>query len=605
MRGLDKDGVDKILLQLEENEYLHPQYKFYRVKNTPRLLGRGGFSSVYEMYDEKNPKLHYAAKVIGFAEKSLGSDWIIQTTQLQYFLAQQSENIVRILDLWEMKIKIDEDGNLQEAWYADSDKQDEEGIFIQIILMEKLDNILSKDKYGNTALLRNNLRNEDEVVHLARQIGQAVLAAHKNNILHRDIKLENIFWDENLQQYKLGDFGIAKFAEEGNAETVAFTDGYGAPEIERRLTDYYNATADIYSFGITLYLLLNDLKFPGSAGYHVNLVQYSPDFVFPAPINASEDMARMLRKMCSYRIEDRYQSIEEVLMELEKRDGCNTESGFAEEDEDFETVTYKEDNLAAGTNREPKENEKELTRQERKQRARDYEARYAEFSVWRVIVSAVLFALLFESLSPGAAYVWDWQFWVLPVAVFAESVLLRAREFHVEFGVLTIGTILYSIAALGINIPQVVFILIVLEGTPSITAGCAIGCGLWIAQTVSGEFSWLGIFHKWDLGWIIIILLVAVIHGNAFIRAFYDKITEQRFSMWVWVLDKIGYVLIIAGMILLLLGHFNIISVPEIIKKLHFVRVGIGIFLVERFYIGYYERILDSGEEAANEYLDE
>ena len=55
----------------------------------------------------------------------------------------------------------------------------------------------------------------------------------------------------------------------------------------------------------------------------------------------------------------------------------------------------------------------------------------------------------------------------------------------------------------------------------------------------------------------------------------------------------------------MLLGHFNIIAVPEIIKKLHFVRVGIGIFLVERFYIGYYERILDNGEEAANEYLDE
>ena len=244
MLGLDRGGIDRLLLQLEENGYLHSQYKFCRVNNEPVLLGIGGFSSVYEMYDEKSPSLHFAAKVIGFEDKPIGAELVLQTTQLQHFLSEQSENILRIHDLWSMRIKISEDGKLQKVWNPDSDGWDGEGILIQIILMEKLEHILLKDKYANTVLLKKNLHNEDEVIEFARQIGQAICTAHKNNILHRDIKLENIFWDENLHQYKLGDFGIAKFLEEGNADTIVFTDGYGAPEIERRLTDCYNAAAE-------------------------------------------------------------------------------------------------------------------------------------------------------------------------------------------------------------------------------------------------------------------------------------------------------------------------------------------------------------------------
>ena len=161
--------------------------------------------------------------------------------------------------------------------------------------MEKLNNIISKDKFGNVKLLKNDLETEDEVVNFAKQVGSALLITHNNNFLHRDVKLENIFWDEELQQYKLGDFGEAKYVENGNAETVIFTDGYGAPEIDKRLQGSYIATADIYSFGVTLYLLLNDLRFPGSNSYRTNSIQYDKDFVFPAPIHASKDMARLIR----------------------------------------------------------------------------------------------------------------------------------------------------------------------------------------------------------------------------------------------------------------------------------------------------------------------
>lgn len=183
--------------------------------------------------------------------------------------------------------------------------------------MEKLEHIVVKNPYKKIKLIEQ-LCNEKEVLKFAVQIGQAIQTAHENKVLHRDIKLENIFLDKETDSYKLGDFGIAKFVENGNAQTIVYTEGYGAPEIKKRLKDSYDATVDIYSFGISLYLLLNKLRFPGSEGYYVNRIQYDPAFIFPAPENASELMTRMIRKMCSYYKEDRYQTMAEVLQEVRR-----------------------------------------------------------------------------------------------------------------------------------------------------------------------------------------------------------------------------------------------------------------------------------------------
>lgn len=633
MLGLDKGKIGRLLLELEENGYLRSQYKFCREAHEPILLGTGGFSSVYEMYDEKNPSLHYAAKVIGFGSKTMDAELVSRTTQLQYFLGGQSENIVRILDLWSMKLRLNEEGALWEVLYPDSDQWEQEGLLIHIILMEKLERILLKDRYGNAVLAKDCLQNEEEVIRFATQIGQAVLTAHSHNILHRDIKLENIFWDESLGKYKLGDFGIAKLAEEGNAETIVFTDGYGAPEIERRLTDSYYVTADIYSFGITLYLLLNQLKFPGSDGYYADLVQYSPEFVFPAPANASETMAKTIRKMCSYRAEDRYQSVWEVLQALGMPSEAGSECGDAQALEDLETETYrKPEELKVQEESTSYESEhRQLTRQERKQRDKDYESDYNGLSICILVSSAVLFALLFKSLSPDAAYVSSWKFWILPVAVLVESVLKRAKEFHIGFAALTLGTAFYSIAALGMDVPQAALIFVVLCCSPSITAGCAVGAGLWTVQMLTGRWPWLDIFSRWDMGWLILILLAVVIRGDLYIQLIYahghpgevcqqmltgaqrgsgesipcpiDKISQRRFLVGTQLMDKLGNLLILVGILLIILDYFHVMAVPEIIKRLHFVRVGIGMIVIEIIDMCF-EIVLETGEDTADESMD-
>lgn len=624
MLSLDKAGVDKLLLQLENRQFIDPRYQFVKENNELKLLGMGGFSFVYEMYDTMVPENHYAAKVVGLGTKPVDEQLILETTQIQYFLSEQSENIMRVIALWTMKLHLDESGNVigitgvNQEGYEHAD-----GVLLEIILMEKLENILVKDKYGNVELLRDELKTEDGVICFAENVGRALFAVHNNGFLHRDIKLENIFWDPVLEQYKLGDFGIARFVGDGDAETVVFTDGYGAPEIERQLAESYNLTADIYSLGITLFLLLNELKFPASDGYHANIAQYMKDFIVPAPSNSSEEMARIIRKMCSYQVKDRYQSVEEVLMDIGRIDGSYTDRGFTEY-EDLETETYREiDDFETETYKEPvesseqekaEENEEEipwwrkedseLTREERKKKIQSENESYTSSSIWRMIITALLTVLLLKSFSPNAVYVSRWEFWILPIAVFVEAILQRVKEFHAEFGFVTVGIAVFSMHYLGIDVPQIVPIVAVIMGIPAITAGVSIGTGLWIAQMLTGKLAWLSVFSKWDLGWIVLILFAAVIESYILFRADYRKANNYETFVISWIMDKIWYLMIIAGIILLLLGHFNVIIIPEIVKHIHLVRTGIGFYVVELFYLWYYG-LFDDEEADIDEPLDE
>ena len=54
MLNLDKTGIDKLLVQLEDKQFFGNRYRLYKEKAEPVLLGKGTFSYVYEMYDYKN-----------------------------------------------------------------------------------------------------------------------------------------------------------------------------------------------------------------------------------------------------------------------------------------------------------------------------------------------------------------------------------------------------------------------------------------------------------------------------------------------------------------------------------------------------------------------
>ena len=644
MQEFDKAFVEGILCSLDEQSRLFPQFAFTKSNNGLKLLGAGGFSSVYEMYDKARPELPFALKVIGLKRHTISSAEFRNTSRIQWILCQESNYIMRVLDARELLLFFDDKGNITEVKDAAKDRINTEikdaadegaiteiktaankaweekgnSLHLQFVLTERLDQLIEKDRFGRARLLRKELNTETEVLRLAFEIGQALALTHNNKCLHRDIKIENIFWDTSEQVYKLGDFGIAKWAEDGNAETIVYTDGYGAPEIERRLYDSYNATADIYSLGITLYLLLNDLRFPGSDGYYPKVeVQYHPEFVFPAPVHASEEMARVIRKMCSFYAEDRYQSMNGVLLELSM---VLDSEGVDASDElfqlaDIATETYKEEKAEADEAEESKEwtKSRAKTRAERKEEQRIVDIIYREESIKYFVAITILLTLLFKGLQPDSSMVTNWMFFALPAAVLFEALLQRVKEFYLFFGTVVLVFAGFSIYSAGLTVPHIILILCVLVGRPVLALAGAVSTGFWMLLEITGRLAVLDYIEKWDLGWIILIALALVVHRYFYMRIEWEKSTYIRIFLGMYVYVTFFLVLFLAGVVLLILQKCSVIVVPDIVGRMHLIRTGIisyaamclfewrdGVFDEE-------DQAIEEGEESAedDELLDE
>ena len=96
---------------------------------------------------------------------------------------------------------------------------------------------------------------EDNIAFMKRiilGIGNALKTIHKKGIMHRDIKTNNIFLDEDETTAKLGDFGCSIFIQDNTYESIG-TILYTAPEILKNLK--YNEKCDLWSLGVTLYEL--------------------------------------------------------------------------------------------------------------------------------------------------------------------------------------------------------------------------------------------------------------------------------------------------------------------------------------------------------------
>ena len=98
----------------------------------------------------------------------------------------------------------------------------------------------------------DKIDNEESAIDLGIAISNALAACANHNIIHRDIKPQNIFMSSD-GTFKLGDFGIAKTVEHVSSGTKIGTMRYIAPEVYHGKP--YGAAADQYSLGIVLYWL--------------------------------------------------------------------------------------------------------------------------------------------------------------------------------------------------------------------------------------------------------------------------------------------------------------------------------------------------------------
>lgn len=559
--------TEQILSALDRDGYLFPEFELHKEQGVPKLLGRGGFASVYEMRGRSRPDRSYALKVTGFGKPGLNSANFRTNVRLQSILTQESPYIVRILDARELSVTTDEDGGLLRAedWTDRPAEQPPGGnLHLQCILMERLDEILVHDRFHRACLLREELRTEENVIRFALQVGHALATAHRERILHRDVKLENIFWDENARCYKLGDFGISKYTGDGNAETVVYTDGYGAPEVARKTDKSYNATADIYSFGITLYLLLNRLRFPGSDGYYARAeAQYNPEFIFPAPEDASPEMARIVRRMCSFRAADRYQSMAEVRGELAALAECAGDTEAAERlwpCPDAETETWHDEAAAP----EDAEAESAVGTREKYRRTRErmYQC-YTEDNRKYWLLLTVLFTLLLKGLQPVSLTAADGAFWVLPGCLLFACVLT--------------------------NIP-----MLMLAGL------CA--SGLWLWTELTGWPAFLDYLWQFDVGWVILAVVLFTLYCYHRMRIYWEQETFHDPGFAETVMGGTGLLLVIAGIAAAVLRLCGLVTIPDVLRRLHPVRTGLAVLIGVTVYSYFHPAwVSDEAEENRTE----
>ncbi|KAK0419262.1 hypothetical protein QR680_014047 [Steinernema hermaphroditum] len=108
------------------------------------------------------------------------------------------------------------------------------------------------------------------IIEICKQIGQGMNYLHSKNIIHRDLKSNNIFLTED-SSVKIGDFGLAtvKSRWSGAVQHRQLTGSvlWMAPEVIRmKDANPFSAFSDVYSYGIVLYELLT-LSLPYS---HIN-----------------------------------------------------------------------------------------------------------------------------------------------------------------------------------------------------------------------------------------------------------------------------------------------------------------------------------------------
>jgi len=162
----------------------------------------------------------------------------------------------------------------------------------------------------------------EEAVRIAIQICSALKHAHKNGIIHRDIKPQNILVSED-GTIKVADFGIARAATSATVTmagaNVMGSVHYFSPEQARG--GHVDAKSDLYSLGIVLYeMVTGTVPFEGDTAVSVALKHIQEKVKPPGELNP--DIPRSLQDVIEKAIEKdqnrRYQTAGEMIKDLQR-----------------------------------------------------------------------------------------------------------------------------------------------------------------------------------------------------------------------------------------------------------------------------------------------
>ncbi len=155
----------------------------------------------------------------------------------------------------------------------------------------------------------------DKVLSIVARVADALAYAHKNNVVHRDVKPANIMCDLEGDSVKVTDFGIARITDSSKTKTgmVLGTPSYMSPE--QLAGKKIEGTSDLFSLGVTLYQLsCGKLPFAGDsmAQLMFKIANEPPVDILTYNPNLPPEVADVINKALAKKVEERYQTGDEM-----------------------------------------------------------------------------------------------------------------------------------------------------------------------------------------------------------------------------------------------------------------------------------------------------
>lgn len=172
-------------------------------------------------------------------------------------------------------------------------------------------------------ILENGAVNENQARIWFGQLCDAIKYLHAMNIVHRDLKLDNILLTKKMQ-LKITDFGFAKYCVRSNcnrsvvcvlSETYCGTASYSSPELLQR-KPYNMRKADVWSLGVILFTLVNgNTPFDETSLGRLIYDQLHGNFHFNEPLWSllTENCKHLLLNILEYDASKRISSLDSIL----------------------------------------------------------------------------------------------------------------------------------------------------------------------------------------------------------------------------------------------------------------------------------------------------
>ena len=205
------------------------------------ILGKGAYGLVRLVTNKLN-KEKYAMKI--YDKVKLNSDSKLNSVfrEIEILKNCNHENIVKLIEVINTKKQI-------------------------LIVQELIEGISLREYYNNEIRGQKGISEHKSIIFkkIFKQIFNAMDYLHKNNMAHRDIKLENILINKNYL-IKILDFGFGMYNPDNILQTFyCGTPNYMAPEIAMK-KPYIGQNADLWSLGVLVYkIFAADFPFKGKS----------------------------------------------------------------------------------------------------------------------------------------------------------------------------------------------------------------------------------------------------------------------------------------------------------------------------------------------------